>query len=231
MPANSVGDLTGGFFSPNFGPDFRFVDDVTIFYRVANIDGSGGVLGRAGPTRLRSLPGQPFDGTTISGIMEFDAADVAANFNIFPAVILHEMAHVLGITSTAFNLRGCFPSGGCVVGSNANTVYTCTQARAQFALVGCSSSTQLRLETSTGSPGSDCSHWSEGVFETELMTPVSYSVMYSYGTEGCRYMATNHHCVSLYQWQNIPNHVLCHNSFDTLYSLPATSRCRYHESL
>ena len=52
------------------------------------IDGAGGTLGRAGPTRIRLTDGLPLE-----GIMEFDLADLQSleNKGTLDSVILHEM--------------------------------------------------------------------------------------------------------------------------------------------
>ncbi|MES2440876.1 MAG: leishmanolysin-related zinc metalloendopeptidase [Verrucomicrobiota bacterium] len=70
------------------------------------IDGVGGVLGSAGPDDYAYYDNDPLTpNPTIAlhyattGVMEFDSADVAALIanNTFYGVVLHEMAHVLGI--------------------------------------------------------------------------------------------------------------------------------------
>ena len=70
------------------------IDDLMIIAAVAEVDGAGGILGRAGPCGLREASQLPW-----VGAMEFDAADLdwmEAN-GALEAVILHEMGHVLGI--------------------------------------------------------------------------------------------------------------------------------------
>jgi hypothetical protein len=68
------------------------IDDLYICARYVQIDGSGTVLGSAGPLDTRS------NSLTISGEMEFDVADIAylKNQGNFESVILHEMGHILG---------------------------------------------------------------------------------------------------------------------------------------
>ena len=72
----------------------QVLDDVIIEVNLREIDGIGSVLGRAGPRFIR-IPEE----TTISGLMEFDVADLAGleAANLFEEVIIHEMGHVLGI--------------------------------------------------------------------------------------------------------------------------------------
>lgn len=80
---------------------------LTINASIPDIDGFGGILGSAGPTgNLAYYDNDPFTPNPTSarlysatGLMEFDSADVnglVAN-NTFYGVVLHEMAHVLGI--------------------------------------------------------------------------------------------------------------------------------------
>jgi len=55
----------------------------------------------------------------------------------------------------------------------APVTYTCAQGLAQYALTDCPGLyPNLTIETNTGSPGSDCGHWAEAYYDTELMTPV-----------------------------------------------------------
>lgn len=85
---------------PNFDfsgilvPADEVLDDVVIEVNLAEIDGPGQVLGRAGPVFFR-LPQL----TTLTGFMEFDVADLAGldALDLFEEVIVHEMGHVLGI--------------------------------------------------------------------------------------------------------------------------------------
>lgn len=77
------------------------LDDIIIEVNLIEIDGPLGILGRAGPRFIR-VPGY----TTLSGLMEFDVADLGFldEQNLFEDVILHEMGHVLGI-GTLWTLR------------------------------------------------------------------------------------------------------------------------------
>ncbi|MHA7128349.1 hypothetical protein [Algoriphagus namhaensis] len=70
------------------------LDDVVIEVNLTEIDGPGAVLGRAGPRFFR-VP----QFTTLTGLMEFDVADLAGldAVDLFEEVIIHEMGHVLGI--------------------------------------------------------------------------------------------------------------------------------------
>jgi VCBS repeat protein/leishmanolysin len=139
-------------------PDFAGVDDLEIDARVISIDGSGGILGQAGwdfrrPTSMGGLPYQ--------GGMDFDSADVGSLFanGTFDEVILHEMGHILGIGTlwSEFGLK----SGFNYTGQHALDEYR--------TLTGDPSKTFVPLEN-TGGSGTAGAHWSEAVFNNELMT-------------------------------------------------------------
>lgn len=79
---------------------------LTITASLPSIDGVGGVLGSAGPLTYSYYDNDPFTpNPTIAlnyattGVMQFDSADAAdlVASNSFYSVVLHEMAHVLGI--------------------------------------------------------------------------------------------------------------------------------------
>ena len=143
-------------------PDYMGVDDIAITAEVKYIDGAYNTLGQAGPRGFRtdanSLP--------YAGMMEFDSADMAmmlANGTL-TAVITHEMGHVLGF-GTLWGWDGFNTTFGRYTGRYALNEYR--------ALSGNSNASYVPLEASTGSAGSDNSHWAENIFDTELMTPTS----------------------------------------------------------
>jgi hypothetical protein len=136
------------------------IDDVRIDASGVAIDGGGGVLGRAGPTLLRSGSSLP-----ITGIMEFDSADLAnleASGQLFN-VIVHEMGHVLGI-GTIWRNRGVISGAG-----TANPVFTGANAVAAYNQIFGTSATSVPVEN-TGGAGTRDGHWRESVFQNELMT-------------------------------------------------------------
>lgn len=147
------------------------VDDVIIFHRTAPIDGPGKVLGSAGPLVTRRS-----DGTPISGRMTFDSDDIdRLSPEDLNYVILHEMAHVLGVGST-WTLTGCLDPASCEPGTDSFAPYLCGGAQREFNAAGCEG--RLPVETLLG-PGSACSHFREKTLINELMTPSLQSGQYN----------------------------------------------------
>ncbi len=146
----------------------RIVDDVLIFVILEPIDGSGGILGGAGPCYIRD-PGD----LTVMGLMRFDTDDLEAleTDGFLSDVIKHEMGHVLGF-GTLWPLQELLegPTEAPISGTDPHFIGS--QARQAFDLVGGSTySTGLKVPVeNTGGPGTADSHWRESVFGTELMT-------------------------------------------------------------
>ena len=133
---------------------------VRIDVSIQPIDGTDGVLGRAGPTILRRDTELP-----LTVIMEFDQADVVSleNGGRFEDVILHEMAHVLGfgtLWSRKDLIRGTGPLDPRFVGPAASREFAALEGQG-------AGSVPLSI---TGGAGTRESHWRELVFGDELMT-------------------------------------------------------------
>ncbi len=151
-------------------PDFnsiaagRVVDDLAIEARLLNIDGPGGTLGQATFTERRP---DSQGGLPTFGFMEFDLADfspASANSEDFRSTVLHEMGHVLGF-GTLWDNRDDL-----VAGENTSTpTYIGANALREYNRIFGGNETGVPLE-SGGGPGTRGSHWSEEVFDTELMT-------------------------------------------------------------
>lgn len=75
------------------------IDDVSIDLVKTSIDGQLGVAAQGGPTSVRSSDGTAPDGLTVTGVIEFDEADLSRYLNngTLDDLALHEMLHVLGI--------------------------------------------------------------------------------------------------------------------------------------
>ena len=135
--------------------------DLIIHASGENIDGTGGVLGSAGPTRIRSSNSRP-----VEGMMRFDSADLTQmeNSGELQDVIIHEMGHVLGI-GTLWDHLGLIVDAG-----NNNPEFVGENAMREYAaLKGLSNPTRVPV-ANTGGQGTAGGHWRETVFDTELMT-------------------------------------------------------------
>jgi hypothetical protein len=142
----------------------QVVDDVIIVVEISPIDGVGNVLGQAGPCYVRSgTPGFP----TI-GHMQFDSSDVPAREanGDFPAIVLHEMMHVLGF-------GGLWPKAGYLAGETTTTPYfTGPGAISAFDTFNGGLTypgSKVPVE-GTGGAGTAYSHWRESDLDDEIMT-------------------------------------------------------------
>lgn len=140
-------------------PDVSGIDDVQIDATIESIDGEGNVLGQSGPTAVRKGSGIP-----TKGIMQFDSADLEslAAAGQLDEVVFHEMGHVLGIGTI-------WSSKGLLKGVNtSNPTFTGANALAAYKALG-GTGTGVPVESSGGS-GTAFGHWSESVFDNEIMT-------------------------------------------------------------
>jgi len=147
-----IGDLPNvTVYGSKGGP--KTVDDIVITAELGNIDGSGNVLGQAGPTSVRTASSLPATAT-----MKFDIVDVnEMGPVVFTDVVLHEMAHSLGFGSIWDRL-----------GLVTNGEFTGTQAVAAYhELGGTGSGIAVEQDYGAGTAGS---HWDEATFRNELMT-------------------------------------------------------------
>ncbi len=138
------------------------IDDVVIFVRLEEIDGSGGILGAAGPCVLRPSTHLP-----VLGIMFFDTADLdyLRDSGWLESVIVHEMGHVLGFGTIWEDQELLAGAGGLdpyFVGSGAVSAFNSIGGEAY-------SGNPVPVEN-TGGAGTRDSHWRESVFLNELMT-------------------------------------------------------------
>ena len=139
------------------------VDDVVIYAMVRPIDGVGKILASAGPCVLRTQSRFP-----LIGIMRFDSDDIealSANGRL-PAIVLHEMLHVIGIGSLWYTrdmLFGVNTTNPRFVGPLA-----AVQCISSGGLTDCSDG-RVPAEN-TGGSGTAEVHWRESVFDREVMT-------------------------------------------------------------
>ncbi len=148
----------------------ELVDDVLIQVFVASIDGANGVLAQAGPCWIRTTGSLP-----LQGVMVFDSADIdnLETSGSLGDTVLHEMGHVLGIGILWDNLGllNFTPDAtgvSCVNSTNnPNPNFSGTMAVTEYASLGGSGNVPVEDEFGAGTK---CSHWDEGVFDTEVMT-------------------------------------------------------------
>ncbi|MFO0824535.1 MAG: leishmanolysin-related zinc metalloendopeptidase, partial [Gemmataceae bacterium] len=95
----------------------------------------------------------------------FDAADLSMmeQDGTLVSVILHEMGHVLGI-GTLWQSSGFLSGYG-----GPSPTFTGTHAVAEYNAIFGTNATGVPVE-SGGGPGTAYAHWSEAVFDNELMT-------------------------------------------------------------
>jgi hypothetical protein len=158
-------------------PSYAVNADVTnllIFVRVGAIDGVGQVLGQSGPCFLRLSNALP-----VVGIMNFDSADLASleHDGTLDAVILHEMLHVVGF-GTAWDATARPTPLASLIDGEGGATPTFIGAAAVTAyqdLGGPASTVPVEGCSTSGTPkpcggGTRDSHWTETVFQNELMT-------------------------------------------------------------
>jgi hypothetical protein len=160
LPATFFGESScGGFGTAVNGTT---TDDIIMMINIRPIDGRGGILGQAGPCAIRNADALP-----IVGILTLDSDDLAPMIGTttLTALIFHEMGHVLGFGTLWSGLRvGTATDSSSFTGVNA--------VEAWRALGG---QGNVPLET-TGGSGTRDSHWSEAVFDREVMTGFSEAI-------------------------------------------------------
>jgi hypothetical protein len=155
-----VGDL------PAVTADGETIDDVLILAQGSDIDGTGGVLGQAGPTVLRPTAAGAAALLPAAGVMYFDTADLAEmeRENTLNDVITHEMGHVLGF-GTIWRDKGLLIGSG----TDDPTFSGEGASREYGRLRGADTAVPVPVEN-RGGPGTREGHWREAVFGNELMS-------------------------------------------------------------
>lgn len=164
-----TGDLPDIYSQELFG---GWVDDIVITANLINIDGTGNVLGRAGPSYIRTADGLP-----VAGTMEFDVAD-AAHFDdlgLWKDIVQHEMLHTLGFGTLwdQFGLVDTYIDTKGTKRPSDDTVDYRFHGKTAMALADTSlydkADLGIPVETDGGS-GTAGGHWDETTFGNELMT-------------------------------------------------------------
>ena len=150
------------------------VDDLLIFARIRYIDGPNGILGQAGPRRVRQGAESNEEFLPYIGCMEFDEADIEIleNEGLLDETILHEMGHVVGV-GTIWEAKGLLSYDGAKCLESENQIFTGAGAMAEYAELGrpVGRSGPVPVEDDFGE-GTKCGHWREAEFDNELMTGI-----------------------------------------------------------
>ncbi len=137
------------------------IDDIKIDARGAFIDGVGKILGQAGPTWIRRGSFLP-----VAGIMTFDRDDLQQleDDGLLLSVILHEMAHVIGL-GTIWRELGLLQRAG-----STNPTFVGRNAMQEFGKLLLTGVPTAVPVANRGGPGTRDAHWREAIFGNELMT-------------------------------------------------------------
>lgn len=138
-------------------PEVVLVDDHLAIVHVDSIDGPGGTLAFAGYCYIRSS-----DGTPLVSLAVFDEDDIdqVMSLGMLGTVAFHEFAHGLGFTNRYWHSHGLLDTGD-------DPHFRGALAIEAFDAAGGAGYPGPKVPIS--SP--DYSHWHEGVFKREGMTP------------------------------------------------------------
>lgn len=152
-----------GFFGPGFcggrgeALNGASADDLILLVEVADVDGAGSVIGRAGPCALRG-GGLPFVGT-----LTLDAADLPHLLDTdgLTELVIHEIAHGMGF-GALWQRLDLIEGGG-----TDDPRYPGPNAVSAYRELGGEGDVPLQA---TGGRGSAGSHWRESEMNSEVMT-------------------------------------------------------------
>jgi hypothetical protein len=159
LPTDFFGQGTCGGFGPS--ANGTTIDDLLLLVNIAPIDGSGAILGQAGPCAIRG----PDDGQLpVVGVLTLDQddlEDLVPYPDALEALLAHEIGHVLGFGSMWDNFS-------LVTGAGTNSPrFTGPQAVSEYQALG--GSGQVPVEEGGGEGTADV-HWNEETFDNEMMT-------------------------------------------------------------
>jgi hypothetical protein len=147
----------------------RPVQNLLIFVVLESIDGPGGTLASAGPCFIRNSNQLPVIGRV--RMDEDDLPGLEAQ-GLLQAVVIHEIAHVLGF-GTIWGLKGFLQNPSLPSSPGADTHFTGPRAIAVFDQLGGDTfqgGSKVPVENEQGGQGTRDSHWRRSVFNNELMT-------------------------------------------------------------
>jgi hypothetical protein len=150
---------------PSVVVDGEQIDDILILAEGKSIDSVEGILGQAGPTKLRPKAAGPHAYLPAKGQMSFDSADLAEleRDGSLVDVIAHEMGHVLGFGTIWARKR-------LLVGATSgNPTFNGKHAKAAYGQLRSTAPKPVPVEN-LGDAGTRNSHWREAIFANELMS-------------------------------------------------------------
>ena len=152
-------DIGGDYFDGT-----RYIDDLYVSAELKTIDGTGGVLGQAGPTAVWIS-----NELTATGQMEFDVADALTYLDrdLWNDIVTHEMMHVLGFGSL-WNY-GEKPLVYDVPNRRQDDQYLGQAGLTAYREAGHPDAQFIPVEAD-GGRGTAGSHWDEAALGSELMT-------------------------------------------------------------
>ena len=139
------------------------LDDIIITAELTAIDGTGGILGQAGPTAIRTVGKLP-----ALAQMQFDSADADYydGIGLWNDIVIHEMLHSVGVGTIWSNLNlisGNGTNDPLFTGEFANMAY-------DDLFADLNALSDLIPIEADGGPGTAYGHWDETTFGNELMT-------------------------------------------------------------
>jgi hypothetical protein len=143
------------------------IDDLLILVTLDSIDGPGNVLGSAGPCFIRNT-----NSLSVLGTMVFDTTDLqdVQAAGLLNALILHEMAHVIGFGSL-WPTDSLLADPSLPPANGTDPHFIGPQAITAFNGIGGSGYTGAKVPVEdSGGEGTQDGHWREAVFSNELMT-------------------------------------------------------------
>ncbi|MCC3861385.1 leishmanolysin [Pseudemcibacter aquimaris] len=155
------------------------IDDMLIEASLISIDGSGGVLGRAGPTHIIKETGQDdSEALPFAGIMEFDVADAGdyLAIDLWDDIVLHEMFHSIGL-GTMWEHTGVVDVYIDDMGTKRPVDDVMTYDYLGQYATQYNDGSEPIIETDGGS-GTAGGHWDEETYDNELMTGYINDVNY-----------------------------------------------------
>ena len=165
-------DFLSSLITNDIVPDGYDYDDLTISATLTEIDGVGGILGRAGPTAVWDTNGVLDENDlTSQAIMEFDVADAQTyeSLGLWDDIVLHEMIHTLGF-GTLWDYHNLLETTIDDNGTRKPVDDTISSIIFTGEMATYYNDGVNPLVETDGGEGTAYGHWDEETYENELMT-------------------------------------------------------------